>query len=100
MTSRKLCIYSSSDLRVGVQKSFRTFFKSTSFHSVHITAERQLQPKLKTSVFPIFTCVNLEVHPEVARIAEGLTAVFTLVGFHPHMPHEVNIELSRRNEST
>lgn len=38
--------------------------------------------------------MNLEVHPEVAGIAEGLAAVFTLVGFHSHMPHEVHIELS------
>lgn len=38
--------------------------------------------------------MNLEVHPEVAGIAEGLTAVFTLVRFHPNVPHEVHIELS------
>lgn len=37
--------------------------------------------------------MNLEVHPEVAGIAEGLAAVFTLVGFHSHMSHEVHIEL-------
>lgn len=43
---------------------------------------------------PVHTCVNLEVHPEVAGITEGFTAVFTLVRFHPHMPHEVYIELS------
>lgn len=44
------------------------------------------------------TCVNFEVHPEVAGITEGLTAVFTLVRFHPHMPHEVHIELSDCDE--
>lgn len=44
--------------------------------------------------------MNLEVHPEVAWIAEGLAAVFTLVRFHPHVPHEVHIELSGCNEST
>lgn len=41
----------------------------------------------------IRTCVNFEVHPEVAGITEGLTAVFTLVRFHPHVPHEVHIKL-------
>lgn len=38
--------------------------------------------------------MNLEVHPEVTGVAEGLTAIFTLVRFHPHMPHEVHIEFS------
>lgn len=47
----------------------------------------------------LLTCVNLEVHPEVAGIAEGLTAVLTLVRFHPHVPHEVHIELSGRDKS-
>lgn len=42
--------------------------------------------------------MNLEVHPEVAGITEGLTAVFTLVRFHPHVPHEVHIELSDCDE--
>lgn len=46
------------------------------------------------SIIDLQTCVNLEVHPEVAGITEGLTAVFTLVRFHPHMPHEVHIEFS------
>lgn len=46
----------------------------------------------------IRTRVNFEVHPEVAGITEGLTAVFTLVRFHPHMPHEVHIELSDCDE--
>lgn len=46
----------------------------------------------------IRTCVNFEVHPEVAGITEGLTAVFTLVRFHPHVPHEVHIELSDCDE--
>lgn len=43
--------------------------------------------------------MNLEVHPEVAGIAEGLTAVFTFVRFHPHVPHEVHIELSGCDKS-
>lgn len=43
--------------------------------------------------------MNFEVHPEVAGITEGLTAVFTLVRFHPHVPHEVHIELSDCDES-
>lgn len=47
----------------------------------------------------LLTCVNLEVHPEVAGIAEGLAAVFTLVGFHSYVPHEVHIELSGSYES-
>ena len=45
------------------------------------------------------TCVNLEVHPEVAGITEGLAAVLTLVRLHPYMPHEVHIELSGCYES-
>lgn len=47
----------------------------------------------------LLTCVNLEVHPEVAGIAEGLTAVFTLVRFHPHVPHEVHVELGGCDKS-
>lgn len=43
--------------------------------------------------------MNLEVHPEVAGIAEGLTAVFTLVRFHPHVPHEVHVELGGCDKS-
>lgn len=43
--------------------------------------------------------MNLEVHPEVAGVAEGLTAEFTLVRFHPHVPHEVHIQLSGCDES-
>lgn len=42
--------------------------------------------------------MNFEVHPEVAGITEGLTAVFTLVRFHPHVSHEVHIELSDCDE--
>lgn len=42
--------------------------------------------------------MNLEVHPEVTGIAEGLTAVVTLVRLHPHVPHEVHIELSDGDE--
>lgn len=42
--------------------------------------------------------MNLDVHPEVAGIAEGLTAVFTLVRLHPHVPQEVHIELSDCDE--
>lgn len=38
--------------------------------------------------------MDLEVHPKVAGIAEGLAAVFTLVGFHSHMSHKVQVELS------
>lgn len=40
------------------------------------------------------SCVNLEVHPEVAGITEGLAAVLTFMRFHPYMPHEVNIQFS------
>lgn len=47
---------------------------------------------------PVHTCVNLEMHPEVARITEGLAAVFTLVRLHPHMPHKVHIELRGCNK--
>ena len=47
----------------------------------------------------MYTCVNLEVHPEVAGIAEGLTAVLTLVRFHPYVPHEVHVELGGCDES-
>lgn len=43
--------------------------------------------------------MNLEVHPQVAGITEGLTAVFTLVRFHAHVPHEVYIELSGCDKS-
>ena len=43
--------------------------------------------------------MNLEVHPEVAGVAEGLTAELTLVRFHPHVPHEVHIELRGCDES-
>lgn len=43
--------------------------------------------------------MNLEVHPEVAGITEGFAAVFTLVRFHPYVPHEVHIELRGCNES-
>ena len=60
----------------------------------------QFHTSVSTSIIPVFTCVNLEVHPEVAWITEGLAAVFTLVRFHPHMPHEVHIELGGCNEST
>lgn len=45
------------------------------------------------------TCVNLEVHPEVAGITEGLAAVLTFMRFHPHMPHEVHIQFSGCDES-
>lgn len=38
------------------------------------------------------------MHPEVAGVAEGLTAVFTLVRLHPHVPHKVHIELSDCDE--
>lgn len=43
--------------------------------------------------------MNLEVHPQVAGITEGLTAVFTLVRFHADMSHEVYIELSGCDKS-
>lgn len=45
------------------------------------------------------TRVDLEVHPEVAGVTESLAAVFTLVRLHAHVPHEVHIELSGRDES-
>lgn len=38
------------------------------------------------------------MHPEVAGITEGLTAVFTLVRFHSHVSHEVHIKLSDCDE--
>lgn len=43
--------------------------------------------------------MNLEVHPEVAGVAEGLTAVFTLVRFHPYVPHEMHVELGGCDKS-
>lgn len=61
-----------------------------------MTAEKT---DVDTSMIPVHTCVNLEVHPEVAGIAEGLTAVFTLVRFHPHVPHEVHVELGGCDKS-
>lgn len=42
--------------------------------------------------------MNLEVHPEVTGVAEGLAAVFTLVRLHPHVAHEVHVELGAGDE--
>lgn len=42
--------------------------------------------------------MNLEVHSEVAGVAEGLATVFTLMRLHPHMPHKVHVELSGSDE--
>lgn len=44
------------------------------------------------------TCVDFEVRPEVAGVAEGLAAVFTLVRLHPHVSHEVHIEFGGGSE--
>lgn len=63
-----------------------------------LSSKSKLQVSLYTSIKPVRTCVNLEVHPEVAGITKSLAAVFTLVRLHPHMPHEVHIKLSGRNE--
>lgn len=46
----------------------------------------------------LLACVYLEVHPEIARITKGLTAVFTLMRLHPHVSHKVHIEFSGRYE--
>lgn len=48
----------------------------------------------------LLTCVDLEVHPEVAGITKGLTAVFTLVRLHSNMSHEMHIEFSGCNKSS
>lgn len=40
------------------------------------------------------------MHPEVAGVAERLAAVFTLVRLHPHVSHEVHIELGGGDEGT
>lgn len=42
--------------------------------------------------------MNLQVHPEVAWVTEGLAAVLTLMGLHADVTHEVHIELSGRDE--
>lgn len=42
--------------------------------------------------------MNLQVHPEVAGVAEGFATVLALVRFHPHMAHEVHLEFSGCNE--
>lgn len=39
------------------------------------------------------------MHPQVAGVAEGLAAVFTLVRFHADVTHEVNVELGGGDES-
>lgn len=43
--------------------------------------------------------MDLQVHPQVAGVTEGLAAVFTLVRFHPDVTHEVHVELRGRDES-
>lgn len=43
--------------------------------------------------------MNLEVHPEVAGIAERLAAVLALVWLHPYVPHEVHVQLGGSDES-
>lgn len=39
------------------------------------------------------------MHPEVAGITEGFAAIFALVWFHPHVPHEVHVELGGCDKS-
>lgn len=36
---------------------------------------------------------------EIARVTEGFATEITLVRLHPHVPHEVNMKLGRRDES-
>lgn len=42
--------------------------------------------------------MDLQVHPQVAGVAEGLAAVLTLVRLHPDVTHEVHVELRGRDE--
>lgn len=42
--------------------------------------------------------MNLQVHPEVAGIAEGLAAVLALMRLHPNVTHEVHVELGGRDK--
>lgn len=46
------------------------------------------------------TCVDLEVCAQVAGVAEGLAAVFTLVSLHPHVAHEMHLELGAGGEGS
>lgn len=48
----------------------------------------------------LLTCVDTEMHAQVTRVAEGLAAVFTLVWLHPHMTHEMDVELSGGGEGS
>lgn len=75
-----------SDAFVGVGKSGCIYLHTYLHTHIHIY--------LYINIYITFTCVDLEVHPKVAGIAEGLAAVFTLVGFHSHMSHKVQVELS------
>lgn len=52
------------------------------------------RPLTNCTFVVLLTCVNLQVHSKVAWITKGLTAVFTLMRFHPHVPHKVHIEFS------
>lgn len=61
---------------------------------IHIYIHIYIYIDIYINIYITFTCVDLEVHPKVAGIAEGLAAVFTLVGFHSHMSHKVQVELS------
>lgn len=38
--------------------------------------------------------MNLQVHPEVAGITEGLAAVLALMRLHSNVTHEMHIKLS------
>lgn len=42
--------------------------------------------------------MNLQVHPEVARITKGFAAVLTLMGLHPNVTHEVHIKFGGRDK--
>lgn len=53
---------------------------------------------MRQDVSLIHTCVNLQVHPEVAGITEGLAAVLTLMGLHPNVTHEVHVKLCGRDK--
>ena len=43
--------------------------------------------------------MNFEVCTEITGVTEGFATEITLVWLHPHVPHEVNMKLGRRDES-
>ena len=59
-----------------------------------------MPPCFKHNVHQCPTCVDLEVCAQVAGVAEGLAAVFTLVSLHPHVAHEMHLELGAGGEGS